>query len=52
LIVRPGVESYVELYDLHEDPDETHNLAPTSPTLVEQLRRQYEAGPEAAKPNA
>jgi iduronate 2-sulfatase len=42
----------VELYDLTRDPMEAHNLAASSPDLVATLRRQLEAGPDAAKPPA
>ena len=41
-----------EVYDLTRDPLETHNLAASDPTLVETLRRKFEAGPDAAKPPA
>jgi arylsulfatase A-like enzyme len=44
-----------ELYDLRNDPDESHDLAPTSPELVSELsgelsRRQAATPPPAAGP--
>jgi iduronate 2-sulfatase len=38
-----------ELYDLERDPEETENLAPSSPELVAALREQLDAGPAAVK---
>jgi arylsulfatase A-like enzyme len=38
-----------ELYDLDRDPEETENLAPSSPDLVAELRAQLGAGPAAVK---
>lgn len=39
-----------ELYDLMQDPMEIHDLAPSSPQLLQALRQMLDAGPDAAKP--
>ena len=41
-----GVKNYIlprpELYDLNTDPDESYDLAPTHPKIVEQMQHQIE----------
>ncbi len=51
-LIVPEGSSEIELYDLTRDPMETQNLAPSSPKLLETLRRRFDAGPDAAKPPA
>jgi iduronate 2-sulfatase len=45
-----GQSGKTELYDLTRDPMEIFDLAPSSPQLLNALRRTLDAGPEAAKP--
>jgi arylsulfatase A-like enzyme len=48
LVTYPGHKDWTEVFDLKNDPYETKNLAPTSPSLIDPLQKQLDQFAQAS----